>query len=124
MARDHRRLKVFQLADELAVGVYSATRRYPKEELFGLTSQMRRSAVSVAANIVEGCSRPSEADFLRFLVIAKGSLQEVGYYLHLSHRLGFLAEQDYDGLFRRYDECARRLQALINRLESAVSSGR
>jgi len=111
-------LKVFQLADGLAVEVYLGTRGFPKEEVYGLTSQMRRSAVSVAANIVEGCSRPSEADFLRFLVVAKGSLQELGYYLHISRRLGFLAEQGYEALFLQYDECARRLQALINKLES------
>lgn len=117
MARDHRKLKVFELADEMTVEVYRLTEGFPREEVFGLTSQMRRAAVSVAANIVEGSSRPSQTDYVRFLVMAKGSLQELGYYLHLSKRLGYVAQATFDSLYSQYDECARRLQALINALE-------
>ena len=113
-------MKVFQLADELTAKVYEETKGFPREELFGLTSQARRAAVSVAANIVEGCSRPSEADFLRFLILAKGSLQEVGYYLHLSRRLGYLSEDKFGLLNGQHDECARRLQAFINTIERGV----
>lgn len=121
MARDFRRLKVFQLADELAITVYGETRRFPKEELFGLTSQARRAAVSVAANIVEGCSRTSEAEFLRFLTVAKGSLQELGYYLHLANGLGYLSQEGFPLLEGQHDECARRLQAFINTIEKGRS---
>ena len=123
MARDHRRLKVFQLADGLVLEVYLKTKNFPKEELFGLTSQMRRAAVSVPANIVEGCSRPSNADYGRFLVVAKGSLQELGYYLYLSHRLGYLSEEAFGAVNEHYDECARRLQALINAVERSRAAG-
>lgn len=118
MARDHRRLKVFQLADDLTAEVYRVTKGFPREELFGLTSQIRRAAVSVPANIVEGCSRPSQADYLRFLGLAKSSLQELGYYLYLSNKLGYLTREKFESLYAQYDECARRLQALINSLQS------
>jgi four helix bundle protein len=77
--RDHRRLKAFVLADELAVEIYRETVRLPKSELFGLTRQMRRAAFSVAANLVEGCARAGEAEFLHFVNIAFGSIRELGY---------------------------------------------
>ena len=76
----------FVFRDNLAVAVYQTTRNFPKSELFGLTSQVRRAAVSVPANIVEGCGRPSEKDFLRFLGIAFASVREVGYLIDLSDR--------------------------------------
>ncbi len=88
--RDHRSLRAFQLADELALIIYSETKTFPKEELFGLTSQMRRSAVSVPSNIAEGCGRHSNADLLRFLDIASGSLRELQYQTSLADRLGYL----------------------------------
>ena len=123
MARDHRKLKVFQLADDLVLEVYLKTKNFPREESFGLTSQMRRAAVSVPANIVEGCSRPSNADYLRFLVVAKGSLQELGYYLHLSQRLRYLSDERFSAIDGQYDECACRLQALINAVERGRGAG-
>jgi len=92
--RDHTQLRAFELADEVAMLVYRTTAGFPKEELFGLTSQLRRAAVSVPSNIVEGCARDSEADYLRFLNIAFGSLRELHYQLHLSKRLGFLCNKD------------------------------
>ena len=70
--RDHTKLRAFELADEVAVLVYRMTARFPREELYGLTSQMRRAAVSVPSNIVEGCARDSHADYLRFLNMAFG----------------------------------------------------
>ena len=70
--RDHTKLRAFELADEVALLVYKVTAGFPKEEVYGLTSQMRRAAVSVPSNIVEGCVRDSQADYLRFLNIASG----------------------------------------------------
>ena len=75
--RDHRNLRAFQLADELALLVYRETTGFPREEMFGLTSQVRRAAVSVASNIAEGCGRSTDLDFLRFLDMANGSLREL-----------------------------------------------
>jgi four helix bundle protein len=70
--RDHTKLRAFELTDEVAVLVYRVTAGFPKEELYGLTSQMRRASVSVSSNIVEGCARDSQSDYLRFLHIAFG----------------------------------------------------
>ena len=77
--RDHKKLMAFELADEIAVMIYEMTKALPKEELYGLTGQMRRAAVSAASNLVEGCSRNSRIEYLRFLEIAYGSLRELGY---------------------------------------------
>jgi four helix bundle protein len=90
--RDHRNLRAFQLADELALLVYRETSGFPKEELFGLTSQIRRAAVSVASNIAEGSGRSSDSDLLRFLDMANGSLRELQYQISLAKRLGYLPE--------------------------------
>jgi len=91
--RDHAQLRAFELADEVVMLVYRTTTGFPKEELFGLTSQIRRAAVSVPSNIVEGCARDSEAEYLRFLNIAFGSLRELHYQLNLSKHLGFFAQR-------------------------------
>ncbi len=111
--RDHRKLKAFEFADELAVAVYSATRSFPREEQFGLTAQMRRAAVSVASNIVEGCARKTEADFLRFLDIAYGSARELEYQVSLGERLGFLNQTAGDSLARKAEATSKVLHGLI-----------
>lgn len=92
--RDHTKLRAFELADALAMLVYQHTAGFPREEILGLTSQMRRAAVSVASNIVEGCARNSLADYLRFLDMAYGSVRELEYQITLAHRLGYLQDPD------------------------------
>ena len=92
--RDHTKLRAFELAESLALAVYQATKSFPNQELFGLTSQMRRAAVSVASNIVEGCARYSEAEYLRFLEMAFGSAREVEYQTTLAYRLEYLNDSD------------------------------
>ena len=104
------------MADELAVLVYRVTTRFPKEELYGLTSQLRRAGVSVPSNIVEGCARDSQADYLRFLYIAFGSLRELHYQLDLSKRLGFLRSQDSSLIEPRIIETEKVLNGLIQSL--------
>ncbi len=92
--RDHTKLRAFELADELALIIYQATKGFPREETYGLTSQMRRAAVSIPSNIVEGCARESQVEYLRFLEIAFGSLRELHYQFSLANRLGYLKEYE------------------------------
>ena len=118
--RDHTQLRAFELADEVAMSVYRATAGFPKEELFGLTSQIRRAAVSVPSNIVEGCARDSEAEYLRFLNIAFGSLRELHYQLNLSKRLRFLRNEDSSLLETKVVETEKVLNGFIRALRDHV----
>jgi four helix bundle protein len=111
--RDHTQLRAFELADEVVMLVYRTTAGFPKEELFGLTSQIRRAAVSVPSNIVEGCARDSESEYLRFLNIAFGSLRELHYQINLSKRLGFLLNEDLSPLENKIIETEKVLNGLI-----------
>jgi four helix bundle protein len=111
--RDHKQLRAFVLADEVALATYEATRTFPKEEIYGLVSQMRRAAVSVPSNIVEGCSRSSGVEFKRFLEIAFGSLRELHYQLSLAARLGYVDVHVSSRLDRLCDEAEKVLGALI-----------
>ncbi len=114
--RDYTRLRAFELADEVVEMVCRATADFPKEELYGLTSQIRRAAVSVPSNIVEGCSRDSQGDFLRFLYIAFGSLKELHYQVMLSNRLGFLPGEKLENLEPKIIETEKVLNGLISTL--------
>jgi four helix bundle protein len=114
--RDHKKLRAFEMADEIAVLLYQVTKEFPKEELFGLTSQMRRAAVSVPSNIVEGCARDSQADYVRFLNIAFGSLRELHYQQNLSQQLGFLRSEDSSLIELKIIETEKVLNALIRSL--------
>ncbi|MGV3577548.1 four helix bundle protein [Brevundimonas sp.] len=113
----YRDLKVWQRAMDLAVLVYELTRTFPKDEQFGLTSQVRRASVSIAANIAEGYGRSSKPSYLNFLRIAQGSLKEVETHLILSARVGICPEAATDPLLTEADELGRMLRALIVRLE-------
>jgi four helix bundle protein len=114
--RNHKRLRAFELADEVAVLVYRVTAKFPEEELYGLTSQMRRAAVSVPSNIVEGCARDTQADYLRFLNLAFGSLRELHYQLDLAKRLGMLLSKDASKPEAKIVETEKVLNGLIKAL--------
>ena len=88
--RDHTKLKSYQLADALVLDVYKVTCGFPPEERFGLASQMRRAAVSIASNVVEGSARNSETEYARFIELAYGSSRELQYQISLAARLGYL----------------------------------
>jgi four helix bundle protein len=114
--RDHNKLRAFQLADDLAVAVYKHTTSFPEVERFGLTSQLRRAAVSVPSNIVEGCAKSSQSDYLRFLDIAYGSSCEVQYQLSLAYRLGFTDEASFRSITDLAVETSKVLGGLIRSL--------
>jgi four helix bundle protein len=116
--RDHAKLRTFELADEVAVLIYRATRGFPKEEIYGLTSQMRRAAVSVPSNIVEGCARESQVEYLRFLEIAFGSLRELHYQFGLAMRLGYTDEPGVSECDAKMMETEKVLGALIRSMRN------
>ncbi|HWA85845.1 MAG TPA: four helix bundle protein [Opitutus sp.] len=89
--RDFRKIEAWRLADDLTVAVYRESQKFPKEEIYGLTSQLRRASYSVPANVAEGASRDTKRDYLHFLYIARGSLAETRYFPHLASRLGYLS---------------------------------
>ena len=114
--RDHTKLRAFKLAGELAVLIYKVTKGFPKEEIYGLAAQMRRAAVSVPSNIVEGSTRESETEYLRFLEIAFGSLRELHYPLTLACRLGYIEESEISKYELKIIETEKVLSALIRAL--------
>ena len=113
----YRDLKVWQKAVDMTVRVYTLLKRFPLEERFGLASQVRRAAVSVPANIAEGSARESQRDYLHFLYIARGSLTEAQYFLHLSHRLGYLTDTDHESMAERVKAVFGCLHGLIKVVE-------
>ena len=100
------------------LAVYSATKSFPKEEQFGLTSQLRRAALSIASNIFQGCARTSQPDYIRFLDMAFGSAREVEYQLSVAVRLNYLPHEVAAELSRKADETARVLAGLLRSLRS------
>jgi four helix bundle protein len=116
--KSFRNLVVWQKAHALTLAVYRVTRGFPKEELFGLTSQMRRSSSSIAANIAEGCGRRTDSDFARFLQISFGSASEVDYHLILAHDLDILDKSLFEELLHDVVEVKKMLAVLLQRLRA------
>jgi len=111
--KGYRRLLVWQKADELAFQVYLNSKAFPREELFSLVSQMRRAAISVPANIVEGYSRFNKQEKIQFYNIAKSSLTELEYYLDFSLRLNYLTQDKYHTLVELRNEAGKLLNGFI-----------
>ena len=110
-------LLVWQKAVDLVVRLYEVTRAFPKDESYGLTSQVRRAAVSVPSNIAEGHGRSSTGDYLRFLAMAQGSCSEVETQLLIAHRLQYLSEENYEQLLSDLSEIGRMLNGLTSSLK-------
>lgn len=116
--KDFRQLKVWEKSHQLALAVYKATKGFPKEELYGLTSQIRRASMSIPTNIAEGCGRNTDADFARFLQMAMGSASETEYQLILAHDLEFLPNNEYEKLHIEVEEVKRMLASLLKTLRA------
>jgi four helix bundle protein len=116
--RDYRELKVWENAHAVTLSIYEATRSFPREELYGLTSQVRRASYSIPANIAEGCGRSGNAEFGRFLWIALGSAYELDYGLLLARDLTFLPPTTQERLEADLAEVRRMLGGLVHKLSS------
>ncbi|HET9660959.1 MAG TPA: four helix bundle protein [Thermomicrobiales bacterium] len=116
--RDFTDLRVWQKGMELTTAIYAATRRFPQDERFGLTSQLRRCAVSVPSNIAEGHSRNQHGEFLRFLLIARGSLGEMKTQLWIANSEGMIDDVAMQRLIREADSLMRQISALHSALEN------
>jgi four helix bundle protein len=115
--RDYTKIDAWKFADDLAVAVYNRTRTFPREEIYGLTSQLRRASYSVPANIAEGSARESKRDYLHFLYIARGSLTETQYFIHLARRLGYLQMDEAEKLNVQTKQTFACLHGLIRAVE-------
>jgi four helix bundle protein len=121
--KDFKELKVWSKAHELTIIVYSMARAFPRDEMYGLTSQMRRSAASIGANIAEGCGRRSDGELARFLQIARGSASETEYHLLLAKDLKFMSEKDYEIAGKKLNELQRMLTSLVQKVRPMHARG-
>jgi four helix bundle protein len=116
--KDFRTLTVWQQAHQLTLAVYRITARFPREEVYGLTAQLRRASASIAANVAEGCGRNGDAEFARFCSIAMGSASEVEYHLLLATDLKLLTPKDSQDLAKRVTDVKRMLTRLLQKLNA------
>ena len=117
--KSFKTLQVWEKAHRLTLGVYSATKSFPKEELYGLTSQIRRASASIPANIAEGCGRGSDNELRRFMEISMGSASELEYHFLLARDLGLLSEELFQQLDRDVCEVKRMLASFITKLRKS-----
>lgn len=121
--RDFKQLNFWRKSIDLAKDIYELTKNFPQEEKFGITSQIRRSVVSISANISEGCGRETQKDFKNFLNIAMGSSKETENLLHLSKELGYISLTDYNALNIKITEVSKMLNVFIKQIrESEINA--
>ena len=116
--RDLRKIQVWQKSHELTLRLYKVTLVFPKEELYGLTSQIQRSSASIPANIAEGCGRDTQTELARFVHIASGSASELDYHLLLAHDLGFIKK----GIYQELETAISEIKRMLHGFEKSVSS--
>jgi four helix bundle protein len=118
--QDFKRLKVWQKAHQFTIELYKMTMHLPKDELYGITSQIRRASVSIPTNIAEGCGRDGSTELKRFLSISLGSTVEVEYLLLLTKDLQFIDEEQYQQLNAQVDEIRKMLIAFVNKINDGI----
>ena len=116
--KDFRSLKVWEKSHALTLAIYKSTEEFPKQELYSLTNQIQRAAVSIPANIAEGCGKDSDAELKRYFSIAMGSASELEYLLLLAHDLGYLQESIYQPMQSELVETRKMLNAFIQKLKA------
>jgi four helix bundle protein len=121
--KEFRNLKVWEKAHSLTLAVYKATSGFPRQERFGLTSQMRRCSASIGANIAEGCGKRGNNEFQRYLQIASGSASELDYHFLLARDLRFLEEMDYRRLASELLQLRKMLTSLLQKVQSDRLAG-
>jgi len=117
--KDFRELKVWEKGHSLTMAVYRVTAGFPRDEVYGLTGQIRRSCASIPANVAEGCGRNGDAELARFLQIAMGSASELEYHLLLARDLGYLSPVEYEPLSKETTEVKKMLTAFIQTLKAS-----
>ena len=116
--KDFHDLHIWERSHRLTLAIYAATAKFPREELYGLTSQIRRCAVSIGANIAEGCGKIGNNEFQRFLQIAAGSASELDYELLLAKDLGYLTEPDYKRMADELSQIRKMLSSLLRKVNA------
>lgn len=122
--QNFRDLLVWRKAHLLVLAIYRATKKFPPDERFGMTSQLRRSAASIPANIAEGCGRTGNGELARFLQVAMGSASELDYHLELAHDLEYVKSAEYKALNDSIIEVKRMLASLMSRVDEQRARGR
>src|SRR5271156_6545044 len=117
-----RNLRVWEKSHRLTLDVYAASKIFPRDEVFGLTSQMRRSSASIGMNIAEGCCRKGDAEMARFLQMAMGSASELEYQLLLAHDLNFLRDPGYESLVGQVVEVKKMLSSLMQKVKGLTDN--
>ena len=118
--RDYKKYSIWNDSHKLTLEIYLLTKKFPKEELFGITSQIRRAVSSVPTNIAEGCGRGSDLDFKRFLIISHGSATEVEYLIFLSFELNYISEEEYIDLTGKIEILRKQIHTLIKKIALSV----
>jgi len=119
--RNYRDLLVWSKAHDLTLELYRVSRDFPREEMFGVTSQLRRAAASIGANLAEGCGRRASGELARFVRIAMGSASELDYHLLLCHDLGLMKDDDFELSATRLTEVRKMLTSFLSRVEAQVA---
>jgi four helix bundle protein len=120
--KDFRDLKVWQRAHQITLAIYRSTRNFPREETYGMVSQLRRCSSSVAANIAEACGRSGNAGFGRFLTVAMGSASELEYFLLLARDLAYLSRENHEAVAQDVVEMRRMLNRLLSKVQAERGS--
>jgi four helix bundle protein len=120
--RNYRELEVWEKSHKLTLELYTFSRRFPKEEIYGLTSQLRRAAVSIGANLAEGCGRRTSAELARFVRIAMGSASELDYHLLLCRDFKFISNEQYDRTVNELVRIRKMLSRLVTSIEAQIQA--